>query len=163
MLREHTATGEQPGDRSVVVCMSMGGPGDDLATEILVRMLRSLRLDARDLTIEDLRLLKHPRMPETTIRAICLVTMTGGASPDTGIRLARELRLETSDAHIVALLLPGQSEATGQAKAELRESVDHIASSYEQLVLDLQAQAGREGAVDEHDVRLLRDRVVGGI
>ncbi|SCK30472.1 Predicted PurR-regulated permease PerM [Variovorax sp. HW608] len=147
MLREHPQTGEQPGDHSVVVCVGMGGPGDDLVTEILVRMLRSLRLDARDLTIEDLRSLKYSRMPETTIRVICLVTMTGGASPETGIRLARELRLETSDAHIAALVLPGQAEATGQAKAEFRESVDHIASSYEQLVLDLQAQAGSVSAV----------------
>jgi hypothetical protein len=32
---------------SVVVCMALGSPADDLATELLVRLLRSERIDAR--------------------------------------------------------------------------------------------------------------------
>ena len=32
---------------SIVICMGLGSPADDLATELLVRLLRSERIDAR--------------------------------------------------------------------------------------------------------------------
>lgn len=141
MIRQRTAAQSQPGDESVVLCIGMGGPGDDLATEILVRILRGLRLDARDVTVEDLRSLQHSRTPASAIGAVCLVTMTGGDNPDTGIRLACELRSEAPDAPMVALLLPGLDG--GRDQTAFRERVDCIASSYEHVVLELQDRVGR--------------------
>lgn len=147
MLRQHTAADAQSGDESVVLCVGMGGPGDDLAAEILVRILCGLQLNARDLTREDLRSLRYPRLTSSAIGAVCLVTMTGGDDPDTGIRLARELRSEAPDAHMVALLLPGPYE--GRDQTELREGVDRIVSSYEQVVLELQARVAGIHAMPE--------------
>jgi len=138
MLRQRTAADAQPGDESVVLCVGMGAPGDDLATEILVRILRGLHLDARDLTVEDLRSLRYPHLPASAVRAVCLVTMTGGDDPDTGICLAREFRSQAPDAHMVALLLPGLHE--GRDRTEFREAVDRIVSSYEQVVTELRAR-----------------------
>jgi hypothetical protein len=138
MLRQRTTADAQPGEASVVLCVGMGAPGDDLATEILVRILRGLHLDARDLTVEDLHALRYPHLPAPAIRAVCLVTMTGADDPDTGIRLAREFRAQAPDAHMVALLLPGLHE--GRERTEFREAVDGIVSSYEQVVIELQAR-----------------------
>ena len=33
---------------SIIMCMALGSPADDLATELLVRLLRSERIDARN-------------------------------------------------------------------------------------------------------------------
>ena len=40
---------------SVMLCVSLGSISDDLATELLVRILRDKKLDARHLSLEDLR------------------------------------------------------------------------------------------------------------
>jgi predicted PurR-regulated permease PerM len=138
MRRQPAASNGEPGGESVVLCVGLGGPGDDLATEILVRILRDLRLDARDVTVEELRSLRYPPTPASAVGAVCLVTMTGGDSPDTGVRLVRELRAEAQDAHLVALSLPGLYEEHDQS--EFSKVVDRVVSSYEQLVLELQAR-----------------------
>ena len=138
MLRQGTAAQGQSGDESVVLCVGMGGPGDDLAAEILVRILRGLHLDARDWTAEDLETLRTSRHRASGVGVVCLVTMTGGLDPGSGVRLARELRSEAPGAQMLGLLLPGLYDASDYA--ELGESVDRIVSSYEQVVFELQAR-----------------------
>jgi predicted PurR-regulated permease PerM len=157
MLRQRMAAGGRPRGESVVLCVGLGGPGDDLATEILLRILRGMHLDARDLTIEDLRSLRCPRLPASAIRAVCVVTMGGGDNQDTGIRLVRELRLEAPDTHMVALLLPGRYEERDQTA--FRESVDRIASSFEQVVLELQLPAAAAHARPEADAESSRSSI----
>ena len=40
---------------SIMLCLSMGSMSDDLATELLVRILRDKQLDARHVSLEDLK------------------------------------------------------------------------------------------------------------
>jgi hypothetical protein len=138
MLRQRTEAQSPPDAASIVLCVGMGLPGDDLATEILVRILRSLHMDARHLTAEDLHASRHPRPPASAVSVVCLVTMMGGDPADTGIQLSRQVRLEAPNACVMALLIPGLSE--NPAQAELRATVDQMVSSYEQVVHELQAR-----------------------
>jgi predicted PurR-regulated permease PerM len=138
MLRQRTEAQAPPDADSIVLCVGMGLPGDDLATEILVRILRGLHMDARHLTAEDLHASRYPRLPASAVSVVCLVTMMGGDPSDTGIQLSRQVRLEAPDACVMALLIPGLSE--NPAQAELRATVDQMVSSYEQMVHELQAR-----------------------
>jgi predicted PurR-regulated permease PerM len=138
MLRQRTEAQSPPDAASIVLCVGMGLPGDDLATEILVRILRGLHMDARHLTAEDLHASRYPRAPASAISAVCLVTMMGGDPSDTGVQLSRQVRSEAPDAYVMALLIPGLSE--DRAQAELHTNVDRMVSSYEQLVRELQAR-----------------------
>jgi len=140
MLRQRTEAQSPTDAASIVLCVGMGLPGDDLATEILVRILRSLDMDARHLTAEDLHASRYPRPPASAISAVCLVTMMGGDPSDTGVQLSRQVRSEAPDAYVMALLIPGLSE--NPAQAELRSTVDQMVSSYEQVVHELQARVG---------------------
>jgi hypothetical protein len=139
MLRQCNAGDAQPGEDPIVACVGMGLPSEDLATEILVRILRGLHVDARHLTVEDLRALRYPRTAEPAIKAACLVTMTRSDQPNFGVRLVREMRREVPRAYVMALLLPGLLDE--QDPSELREVVDGIANSYEDVALEMQAQA----------------------
>jgi hypothetical protein len=138
MLRQRTEAQSPPDPGSIVVCVGLGLPGDDLATEILVRILRDLHMDARHLTAEDLHASRYPSTHASAISAVCLVTMMGGDPSDTGVQLSRQVRLEAPDAYVMALLIPGLSE--NPAQAELRATVDQMISSYEQVVHELQAR-----------------------
>ena len=138
MLRQRTEAQSPPDAGSIVVCVGLGLPGDDLATEILVRILRSLHMDARHLTAEDLHASRYPRTHASAISTVCLVTMMGGDPSDTGVQLSRQVRSEAPDAYVMALLIPGLSE--NPAQAELRATIDQMVSSYEQVVHELQAR-----------------------
>lgn len=138
MLRQRTEAQSPPDADSIVLCVGMGLPGDDLATEILVRILQSLHMDARHLTAEDLHASRYPRAPASAISAVCLVTMMGGDPSDTGVQLSRQVRSEAPDAYVMALLIPGLSE--DRTQAELHANVDRMVCSYEQMVRELQAR-----------------------
>jgi len=143
LLRQHPAGHASPGAGSVVLCVGLGGPGDDLATEILVRILRGMGLDARDLTVDESDPSRHPSHAASDIGAICLVTMTGGDDSGAGVGLGRELWFKSPDASMVALLLPGLYDAS--AHVELSESVDRVVNSYAQVVLELHARVAPVG------------------
>jgi hypothetical protein len=140
MLRQRTEAQAAPDAEPIVLCVGMGLPGDDLATEILVRILRGLHMDARHLTAEELHAFRYPRASASVIGAVCLVSMMGGDPSDAGVQLSRQVRSEAPDAYVMALLIPGLSE--DQAQAELRATVDRMVSSYEQAVHELQARVG---------------------
>jgi hypothetical protein len=142
MRREHRmADAHEPGADPVVLCIGMGAPGDDLATEVLVRVLRGLHADARHLTDEDLDALRDPGSPAAAISAVCLVTMAEDDQVERGVRLGRQMRSTAPDTYLMALLLSGHSEARDQGA--LRETVDRMVGSYEQAAHELQARGTR--------------------
>src|SRR4029077_3290540 len=49
---------------SVIVCVSLGSMADDLATELLVRILRDQKIDARHMSLEDLNAAPPPNAAE---------------------------------------------------------------------------------------------------
>jgi predicted PurR-regulated permease PerM len=132
----------------IVLCIGTGLPGDDLVTEILVRILCSRRFDARHLTVDELRMPQNaawaaaPPGPaqadQSGVSAVCLVTMAAHVIPRTCAQLVRDMRIVAPGACMIALI-PGLVGATGQPG--LRPAIDHVARSCEEVVRTLQTLA----------------------
>jgi predicted PurR-regulated permease PerM len=144
MLRQRSRAAHQmtpddiPGDTAPLVpCIALGAIGDDLATELLVRMLRGIDIDARHLTLDDLNTPRSADVPIPAIGVVCLVSMTAGPWRDEGIRLARRIRASQPQASLMALLLPGMSAA--QSVSPLGEVVDLAVGSFEDATREFQA------------------------
>jgi predicted PurR-regulated permease PerM len=90
---------------SVMLCVSLGSILDDLAAELLVRVLREKKLDARHLSLEDL----HQPPPEGSAVAVSLVYLVSG-TPDEQRKVAEsaaeQIRRRFPRATFVAFFLP---------------------------------------------------------
>jgi len=93
----------------VVLCTGLGTIGDDLATEILARILRDLNIDARHLSVQDIEALEADPPPEVSRDGISMVYIVS-ASPskerENSAMVSAEMRRRFPDACILAVLLP---------------------------------------------------------
>jgi predicted PurR-regulated permease PerM len=102
---------------SVIVCVSLGSMADDLAAELLVRILREQKIDARHMSIEDLQAAPPPNAAEA-VSIVYVVSAFPSEERSKGEAAAEELRKEFPHACIVAVFLPGmllQDEELGAA------------------------------------------------
>jgi predicted PurR-regulated permease PerM len=126
---------------SVMVCVGLGTMADDLATELLVRILRDQKIDARHMSLEDLSAVTPPNAA-AAVSIVYVVSAFPSEERERGDATAQEMRRRFPRACIVAVFLPGmllQSEAEG-AGAEMHEA-DKSASSLGhavQICLDMQ-------------------------
>jgi predicted PurR-regulated permease PerM len=94
---------------SVVLCTGLGSIGDDLATEILARILRDLNIDARHLSIQDIEAIEADPPPEVTRDGISMVYIVSAAPTkerENSATVASEMRRRFPDACILAVRLP---------------------------------------------------------
>ena len=137
--REHSAGRWQgplavaPG--SIVLCVDSGNRHDDMATEIMVRILRDLHIDARHVTMKDVEEFEAESHPEATLDALSMihvVSAAGAGGWEASDAVARELRRRERYAGVmtVAVLLPNLLET--QEPPELGPHFDRIARSFEQ-------------------------------
>jgi predicted PurR-regulated permease PerM len=119
----------------LVLCIGMGTLGDDLATELLVRILRDLHLDARHVLADDLNAPRPPDISVAAINVVCVVSVSPGEEREKGVALSEEIRARVPQVYIVGLLLPG---VLGQAdSSSLGERVDRTAGSFEDAALEV--------------------------
>jgi predicted PurR-regulated permease PerM len=100
---------------SVIVCVSLGSMADDLAAELLVRILREQKIDARHMSIEDLAAAPPPNAAEA-VSIVYVVSAFPSEERSRGEAAAQRLRQHFSSACIVAVFLPGmllQEDETG--------------------------------------------------
>jgi hypothetical protein len=91
---------------SVVVCVGLGSMGDDFATELLVRILRDQKIDARHMSLEDLSAVPPPGAADA-VSIVCVVSAYPSEERGRGEATAEEMRRRFPHACIVGLLLPG--------------------------------------------------------
>jgi predicted PurR-regulated permease PerM len=91
---------------SVVVCVSLGSFSDDLAAELLVRVLREQKIDARHMSVEDMEAAPPPNAA-AAVSIVYVVSAFPSEERGRGEAAAENLRLEFPNACIVAVLLPG--------------------------------------------------------
>jgi len=129
---------------SVIVCVSLGSIADDLAAELLVRILREQKIDARHMSIEDLQAAPPPNAAEA-VSIVYVVSAFPSDERNRGEATAATLRKEFPNACIVAVFLPGmllQEDEVG-AGPTLR-SADKSAGSLGhalQICLDMQQKS----------------------
>ncbi len=118
---------------SVTLGVSLGSSADDLATELLVRILRDQRIDARHLSLEDLRAPPPPNANPNAISIVYLVSAFPGAEREQSRRIIDELRTRFPRACIVTMFLPGMVlQAT--ATAAPADGGDAAATSFSDAV-----------------------------
>jgi predicted PurR-regulated permease PerM len=128
---------------SVIVCVSLGSMADDLATELLVRILREQKMDARHMSIEDM----DAAPPANAAEAVSIVYMVSAFPSEERTRgegMVERLREEFPHACIVAVFLPGMLLQENELGAgPTMRGADKSAGSLGhavQICLDMQAK-----------------------
>jgi predicted PurR-regulated permease PerM len=92
---------------SVMICVGLGSIADDLATELLVRILRDQKVDARHLSIEDV---SEPPPPDAVPGGVSMVYLVSAFPSDErsqGESVADKVRRRFPTACLVTVFLPG--------------------------------------------------------
>jgi predicted PurR-regulated permease PerM len=92
---------------SVMLCVSMGSIPDDLATELLVRILRDKKLDARHLSVEDLKQVLPPEAAPGSVSMVYVVSATPDEERKAANAAAEQVRARFTEALLVDVCLPG--------------------------------------------------------
>ena len=92
---------------SVILCVSLGSITDDLTTELLVRILRDQKIDARHLSVEDLKQGPPPEAVPGSVSMIYLVSASPGEERKAADAAAVEIRARFAGALLVAVFIPG--------------------------------------------------------
>ncbi|HTD73223.1 MAG TPA: AI-2E family transporter [Steroidobacteraceae bacterium] len=129
---------------SVIVCVGLGSMSDDLATELLVRILRDQKIDARHMLLEDLEAAMPPNAAEA-VSIVYVVSAFPSEERSLGDAAAEKLRLRFSNACIVAVFLPGMLLQEGEEDAaSTMRGADKSAGSLGhavQICLDMQSKS----------------------
>ena len=131
---------------SVIVCVSLGSMADDLAAELLVRILREQRIDARHMSIEDMEAAPPPNAAEA-VSIVYVVSAFPSEERSRGEAAAERLRKEFPHACIVAVFLPGMllqedEVGSGPTIAGADKSAGSLGHAV-QICLDMQPKAAK--------------------
>lgn len=122
--------GAPPG--SIVICMGLGSAADDLATELLVRLLRIEKIDARHFSPGEIGAGLPPGADPGAVAIVFLVSAFPGPERGRADSIGGKLRELLAQANIVRVYCPGVAAATGPAESghadptagSLREAVE---------------------------------------
>ncbi len=112
---------------SVVLCIGLGSMRDDLVTEILVRILRDLEIDARHLSIDDIERGPPPGATAGGVAMLFVVSAYPALEWPRVTAVVEQLRERFPSAAIVGLL--PQDEFQGA-----QDTLDRVARSFEEAV-----------------------------
>ncbi len=92
---------------SVVICISLGLPADDLATELLVRLLRSEGIDARNFSAAEMDTGLPSGADPDGVALVFIVSAFPGPERVRADSIARQVREILPHANVVRVLCPG--------------------------------------------------------
>ena len=112
---------------SIMLCLSMGSMSDDLATELLVRILRDKQIDARHVSVEDLKA-PPPEAVPGSVSMVFVVSSTPGDERQAAGAAVEQLRARFAHALLIGVCLPGLVLQQGSSDSIL-PGTDKSASS----------------------------------
>jgi hypothetical protein len=124
---------------SVMLCVGLGTMADELAAELLVRILRDQKIDARHMSLEDMATVEPPPNAGDAVAMVYIVSAFPSEERARGEATADELRRRFPHACIVAVFLPGML-LQPEAAIDTVRGADKAASSLGhavQICLDL--------------------------
>lgn len=92
---------------SVMMCLGLGSPADDLAAELLARVLREQKLDARHFSVEETAEAPPDGATPGGVAIVYMVSAFPGKDREAGSDAAARLRRRLPDASLVKVFLPG--------------------------------------------------------
>jgi predicted PurR-regulated permease PerM len=117
---------------SIMLCIGLGTIADELATELLVRILRDRKIDARHLSIGDLAAVPPPKSSPESVSMAFIVSAFPSEERAQGLTVAEELRRRFPKACLATVYLPGmrsQPDVPGSVP-----KVDRAATSFTEAV-----------------------------
>ena len=122
--------GVPPG--SVVLCLGLGSSPDDLAAELLVRLLRAEKLDARHFSAAEIESGLPPGADPDGVSMIYLVSAFPSPERERSEALSAQLRQLFPRAHVVRVFCPGVTRVRGEHSSGA--SAEPTANSLEHAV-----------------------------
>lgn len=92
---------------SIVICMALGSPADDLATELLVRLLRSERMDARHFSSAEINAGLPPGADPDGVAIVFLVSAFPGPEGERADSIIQPLHGLLPQANLIKVFCPG--------------------------------------------------------
>ena len=136
---------------SVMICVGLGSLADDLATELLVRILRDQKVDARHFSIEDLAAPPPPDASPGGVSMVYVVSAFPSEERNQGEAVADKVRRRFPTACLVTVFLPGMLLQPASVADGIR-SADKAAISFGhavQICLNMQGDETKAGKVRE--------------
>lgn len=116
---------------SVVLGLGLGSLGNDLATEILVRILRDLHIDARHLSVEALGEGPPVGATSASVAMVCVVSLAPDAEHAFKGGVSARIKQLFPEAMSVAVLLPGAQPHLRHALVS--DPFDLVLGSFEEV------------------------------
>jgi predicted PurR-regulated permease PerM len=134
-----------PAGCSQLLCVGAGTTYNELAAEVLVRVLAQAGIDGRHLLLEDLGDSALHGADPAKVAAVCLVSLQPCEEAARMEELAREVHASMPRARILALVLQGPYRNCDQLE-RAPAGVDLTAQSYEDMLKICVEMVGMEGA-----------------
>jgi hypothetical protein len=134
-----------------MLCVGLGSTADDLATELLVRILRDQKVDARHVSIEDMRAPPPAEASAASVSVVYVVSAFPSEERERGASLAEIIRHRFPRACLVTVFLPGILLQPGSTMDSIR-SADKAATSFGdavQICMNMQQDKFKTSAVRE--------------
>ncbi|SDG38410.1 MULTISPECIES: AI-2E family transporter [unclassified Duganella] len=131
---------------SVVLSIGLGTQGAELATEILVRILREQKIDARSRTVEELDEPPPPGATPELVAIVILVSVDPLNDCEQITAMLEGVRERVPHAKQFALLLPSPFE-NPDLKTCVFPTADHVSRSYDDVLHSCQVAMKGQGTV----------------
>jgi hypothetical protein len=134
---------------SVMLCVGLGSLVDDLAAELLVRALRDQKIDARHVSVDELKKPLPPAASADGISMVYLVSALPSHERDQADSIAALVRERLPGICLVTVFLPGAALQSGTAIASIK-GADKAATSFGhavQICLSRHEDAGKGAPV----------------
>ena len=115
---------------SVVLNISLGTQYNELATEIMVRIMREQKIDARSMAFEDLDAELPPEAIPELVSIVCIVSADPFHEQDIMDRAITRMRAELPHCKQFAVLLPSPFENTDLRTINVAKA-DHVSRSFD--------------------------------
>jgi len=118
---------------SIVICMAVGSPADDLATEMLVRMLRSERIDARHFSPAEIDAGLPPGADPDGVAIAFLVSAFPSPERERAGSINQQLRELLPEANLIRVFCPGvtASSESGNRAGNPESTVSSLGQAIE--------------------------------
>jgi predicted PurR-regulated permease PerM len=106
---------------SIAICMALGSPADELAAELLARLLRSERIDARHFSAVEIDAGLPPGADPHGVAIVFLVSACPGPERERAESISEQLRELLPQANLIRVFCPGVaalSESSESGNAE---------------------------------------------
>jgi len=128
---------------SLVICVGLGSSPDDLATELLARLLRSERIDARHFSPSDIAAGLPPGADPDGVAIVFLVSALPSRERERADSISQQLHELLPQADLIRVFFPGV--AAPSQPDNIADNAESTVSSFGQAIkVCLSAQASNE-------------------